>query len=94
LTQRLTFLYALKEQHFFRKLETAEKIAIADMQLRSNISLQSCGYAVAEALPPVAELRLRKLKNMLVLNSTEKVIKGFSLCHSGKYVSITCSRTT
>jgi hypothetical protein len=60
LTQRFTFVYALKEQHFFRKLMTAEKIAIANMQLRSNISLQSCGYAVAEALLQVAELRLRK----------------------------------
>ncbi len=45
------------EQHFFIKLQTDEKIEIADMQLRTNFYLKSCrpleklcldGYAVAD----------------------------------------------
>jgi hypothetical protein len=33
------------------KLQTSEKIAIAELLLRSNISLKSCGIAIAEVLP-------------------------------------------
>jgi hypothetical protein len=33
------------------KLQTLEKIAIAELRLRINISLKSCGIAIAELLP-------------------------------------------
>ncbi len=33
------------------KLWTSEKIAIAELRLRSNISLKSCGIAIVEVLP-------------------------------------------
>jgi hypothetical protein len=32
------------------KLQTSQKIAIAELRLRSNISLKSCGIAIAEVL--------------------------------------------
>jgi hypothetical protein len=44
--------YAVAKQHFFKKFQTAEKIVIEDMQMRSNIlSSKMCKYAVAEVLP-------------------------------------------
>jgi hypothetical protein len=37
---------------------------IAELRLRSNISLKSCGIAIAEVLLQVAELQLRILKKV------------------------------
>jgi hypothetical protein len=39
--------YAAAEQHFYKSCRLLKKIAIADMQLHSNFSLESCGLDTA-----------------------------------------------
>jgi hypothetical protein len=47
------------------KLRTSEKIAIAELRLRSNIALKSCGIAIAEVFPSSCGIAIADSKKKL-----------------------------
>jgi hypothetical protein len=61
-------------------LRTSEKIAIAELRLRSNISLKSCGFSIAEVLPSSCALRLRAKKKWRVPTCANYISAGMPDC--------------
>ncbi len=48
------------------KVRTSEKIATAELQLRSNISLKRCGIVIAKVLPPSCGISIADSKKKLL----------------------------
>jgi hypothetical protein len=48
-----------------QKLRTSEKFAIAELRLRINIALKSCGIAIAEVLPSSCGIAIADSKKVV-----------------------------
>jgi hypothetical protein len=86
---RFSFRTLLSSQVADLKLRTSEKNCdwgIAELRLRSNISLQSCGIAIAEVLPSSCGIAMADSKKVACSHlccEYDSVLELYELCDAG-----------